>query len=248
MTTVAVKSTLRPGLLVALKTSIQGNVNTWSNDIERSEERVHTETVRTYADRAEHDRAVQTRSKVRSLLRSVCAQTNFGLLCPEERREQLDAAIAEVSKVVADFNSTAKYSLVWAGVVTGSIAATDLQAVRSINSEVRDMIDAMRNGITAKDASAARDAAERAQQIAQMLAKDAQDLVAEAVQATRKAASAIVKAGKDRKPEALEIAEVNTTVALNVLSAKRGAFLDFDIEAAPVPINGAARTQLDMGA
>jgi hypothetical protein len=239
--------TLRPGLLVALKTSVTGNRMTDTTILELTPSRRHSETVSTIEDPEEHARAMQTRGKVRSIIRSVCAQSAFGFLCPLERKDRLDAALAEANKVVAEFNASSKLSRVWYGVMIGEVAANDFQAIRAINSEVRDLINEMGAGITSNDAAAARDAAQRAQQVAQMLQAEAQALVDEAVEATRKAARAIVKSDKDKTPEKLDVANETIAASVKVLEAKRGAFLDFDVVEAKIG-SQPVRVNLDLGA
>ena len=82
-------STLRPGLMVSLKTSIQGNVNyrtlTLEGDhiTETGERKARWETERTVTDPVEHEAAIRARSLARSKIQCVCANSAFGLLCPE---------------------------------------------------------------------------------------------------------------------------------------------------------------------
>src|SRR5262249_46513243 len=94
-------STLRPGFLVSLKTSTRGNVAYDKRDIERDHlvkgKRVAKwETTRQIADPDEFERAQKVRAKACSLIRGVCAQSDFGLLCPEDKGDQLAKAIAEM--------------------------------------------------------------------------------------------------------------------------------------------------------
>src|SRR5260221_4374072 len=91
--------TLRPGLLVSLKTSLDGNVKYRSVDIvadhvtAEGERRAKWETERTIQDPAEYERAVKARSKARAIITGVCAPSSFGLLCPEFQRDKLTAAV-----------------------------------------------------------------------------------------------------------------------------------------------------------
>jgi len=79
-------STLRPGLLVNIKTSIKGNVS-----YDKGEEKVTVrkgveisewETTKFVQDPAEQEAAVEIRSKARNLIVGVCAVSEFGLLSP----------------------------------------------------------------------------------------------------------------------------------------------------------------------
>jgi len=100
-------TTLRPGLLVALSTRVSGNVTYTRRDIETG--RVVSngavvskwETERTVTNAEEADAASKARGKCRTLISSVCAQSEFGLLCPEDDADKLDRAIAEAREVAA---------------------------------------------------------------------------------------------------------------------------------------------------
>src|SRR6516165_9924474 len=102
-------STLRPGLLVSLKTSIRGNVKYDATVLEGEhftadgamEKR--WETTKHIADPAEHERAVKARSKAAATVRGVCSHSAFGLLCPENRTAKLDEAIAEARRIADEF-------------------------------------------------------------------------------------------------------------------------------------------------
>src|SRR5574341_1250366 len=120
-------STLKPGLLVSMKTSIKGGADYLRAEIERDHttengERVAKwETTRTIRDPAEYERAIQVRGKARSAIIGACNQTSFGLLCPEARAAELQTAI-EVARIIADeFNATAQYSSVEVYVLAGRI-------------------------------------------------------------------------------------------------------------------------------
>ena len=95
-------STLRPGFLVSLKSSVTGNVQYSSEEIvadhvaEETGARVAKwQTERVIADPEEHENAIKVRSKCRSLITSICTSSAFGLLCPEGAGEALSKAIAQ---------------------------------------------------------------------------------------------------------------------------------------------------------
>src|SRR5262245_49180805 len=94
-------STLRPGLLVSLKSSVRGNVSYIRRDLENEEKmkdgssHSRWETERTIEDLKEHERAVETRTKARNVIGKVCAHSAFGLLCPDTNEKLLEEAIEE---------------------------------------------------------------------------------------------------------------------------------------------------------
>lgn len=199
-------STIRPGLLVGLKTSVTGNVSYAKQVLadERDENGAlvaRWETERRIEDPAEHETAAQVRSKARAQISSICANTAFGLLCPEDKVEYLERAIVEARRLIETFNATAKLTRINLYVITGRIAPDDVEAARAISSEVRDLLSLMEGGIQKLDVEAVRAAANRARSVAQMLAPGSQQRVQEAVDAARAAARRIVKAGEQAAQE-----------------------------------------------
>lgn len=220
-------STLRPGLLVSLKTSTRGNVSYEKRDLENFEEsdgkieHKKWETSRTISDLEEWERAKKARSAASVAIRKVCAWSAFGLLCPESDKEDLEAAIKEARQIVEEFNETADLTRVHIFVMVGKIAADDVEAVRAINSEVRDLMRDMTDGLKNLDVKTVRDAAQKAKSLGQMLTPEAEGRVMKAVELAREAAKKIVKAGEEG---AVEIDKR----AIRKITEQRNSFLDLD--------------------
>lgn len=221
------QTTLRPGLLVALKTSIGGNVKHLRNPIEAGritetgEHKSKWETERTILNPKEQEAAAKARTKARGFIAAVCSTTAFGYLCPESAKADLDAAVANARKVAEEFNATATVTRLWFNVISGRIAPDDVEAVKAINGEVRDLLADMKEGIEKLDVKAIRDAATRAKQIGQMLSPDAQARITIAIEAARAVATKINAAGEQAA------AEIDRrTIA--TLTECRTAFLDLD--------------------
>jgi hypothetical protein len=238
-------STIRPGLLVSLKTSIRGNISYEHRDIEQEHltddgrKLAKWETERSISDPAEYDAAVKVRSKVRSVVSSVCANSAFGLLCPEKSIDDLDNAIAEARRLADGFNATAKLTRVWVYVIAGRIAPDDLEAVRAINSEVRDLLAVMADGVANLDVTAVRSAADRARDIGRMLSPDAQTRIQGAIDAARSAARRIVKVGEAAAQE------IDQRTIRRITEA-RTAFLDLDEPAVEIAAPAAEARALDL--
>lgn len=221
--------TLRPGLLVSLKTSLVGNVVYRTLDIdadhvtEEGTRRAKWETERTIQDPAEYERGIKARSKARSLVTAICAPSSFGLLCPESQAEALKDAIEAARDVAELFNVSATMTRVQVFAIVGRVAADDAEAVRAINSELRDLLDQMENGVRKLDASAIRDAANKARALGAMLSDNASERVKNAIETARKTAREIVKAG-----EAATIEVDQATIA--AIENARTAFLDIGDE------------------
>lgn len=219
--------TLRPGLLVSLKTSVRGNLRYEKRMIEAAHvtkdgtQKAKWETERTVMDPVENEAARIARSKASTAIRRVCAHSAFGLLCPEADAENLEAAMVEAREIVEAFNATATLSRLSVYVITGRIAPDDVEAVKAINSEVRDLIEEMETGLKNLDVSVVRDAANRARNLGNMLAPEAAGRVQVAIETARTAARQIVKAGEQAA------AEVDKAT-LRRLTEMRTSFLDLD--------------------
>lgn len=229
-------STLRPGLLVSLKTALSGNVaynvRNLVHDVMGADvgQVVKWETTRTIADVAEYEAAKKVRSKARSLVAGVCASSAFGLLCPETSAGELGQAISDAQLLADDFNRTSRVTRIGCFVIVGRVASDDVQAIRAINSEMADLIKTMQEGAANLDPAAIREAANKARDVAVMLTPATQERVAAAIDIARKEARRIVKAGETAATQ------VDASVVA-ALAHSRTAFLDFETStyvAAPV--------------
>lgn len=225
--------TLRPGLLVSMNTSIKGNVHYQKVDLENAhverngEQRARWETTRVISDPAEHEMAVKVRDKVRNLISGQCATSAFGLLCPENNADALREAMVEARQIVDGFNDEATLTRMSVNVIYGRIAQDDVEAVRAIAGEIRGLMEDMQDGLKTLNVKAVRDAANKARSIGGMLSPEAKGRIDVAIDAARKAARQIVKAGE-------EIAiEVDRTTLAEIDGA-RTAFLDLETEAIEV--------------
>src|SRR5215472_5662935 len=137
-------TTIRPGVLVTLKTSLTGNVRYFTTDIEREHllengqtSEAEWNTRRITLDKAEHELAVKTRSKCRSLITGCCTVGNF-LICPVANRDNLEKAIAEAEALARDFNAKAAVTRISVYPALTEVAPDDARWIQLINSEVRD--------------------------------------------------------------------------------------------------------------
>lgn len=202
-TATTLKTTIRPGLLVALKTSVSGGVEYERKDLEKNDETGTSrwETTRHVVSPEEHDAARKARAAAQREIRAVCSPTSFGLICPESVEAELDAAIARAHEIRDRHNEAAKNTRIEVFVLKGRIASTDEQAARAIGSEISGLIEGMSSAIDRLDVNAIREAASRASELEAVLAADKAEAVASAVAAARKAARVIVarvqKGGED---------------------------------------------------
>jgi hypothetical protein len=231
-------------LLVALATKITGGVSYERNDVipehiaPDGSLQAAWETKRTVELPDEHEEAVRVRGKCRSLITGVCAHSSFGLLCPEDRIDDLGAAIREAQGMAAAFNNIGRVTRISVFVIAGRIAADDLQAVRAINSEVTDLLARVETGLEKLDVEMIRDAAKRATSVGRMLSPAAQERVKDALAVARSAARRIVKAAEQG---AVEIDHA----AIRAIRDSRVAFLDYEA-AAPIATPEAQGRALDL--
>jgi hypothetical protein len=228
-------------LLVSLKTAIRGNIHYEHRDIELEHvtddgTRVASwETERSIVDPAEYDTAVKIRTRIRTVINAACVRSAFGLLCPEKSAEDLDKAVSEARRLADEFNASAKLTRIYVYVLTGRIAPDDLEALRALNSEARDLLATMAEGIGNLDVTAVRDAADRARALGRMLTPGAQARIGSAVEVARNAVRKIVKAGE-------QAAQEIDQQTLRRLAEARTAFLDLDpaADVAAPPTEGRA--------
>jgi hypothetical protein len=220
-------STLRPGLLVGLSTTLRGNVKYRTQILEEEHltesgaEAARWETERVITDPVEFESAKKARSKARNAIVRVCSASAFGLLCPEDKVADLEAGLAEARTIADKFNASATTTRLGVNVLTGRIAADDVEAVKAINSEVRDLLSQIERGIQKVDVKAIRDAADAAKNLGQMLAPDAAERVQKAIEIARSEARRLVKAGEQAAAEIDQAALARITEA-------RVSFLDLD--------------------
>jgi hypothetical protein len=220
-------TTLRPGLLVSLKTSVVGNINyeRVTLDAEHPTDdgglQARWETTRTIADPAEHTEAQKVRSEAGHIIRKVCSQSAFGLLCPEDKVDTLEQSIAEARGRADKFNDKAALTRIRIYVIAGRVAEDDVEAIKAINSEIRDLMAQMEGGLTNLDVKTVRTAAAKAKGLGQMLSQEASDRVKLAVDLARQAASRIVKGAEQGAQEV-------DRQTIKRLAEARTMFLDLD--------------------
>lgn len=238
-------STIKPGVLVSLKTTLSGGVQYKRVDLEPDHgtasggRLARWETVREIDDAAEHERAVEARSLARAAIIKHCCQSSFGLLCPNEKELDLAQGIADAQRIAQTFNDSSRTVTIDVYTLVGRVASDDVEAARAIGAEVRGLLEAMQEGISKADAEAIRESANKARMIAGMLSDTVQSKVKDAIGEARQAARDIVKRiEKAGESAAVVVAECVT----EKLAAARFAVLDLE-QAQPVesmPVDGRA--------
>jgi hypothetical protein len=227
--------TLKPGLLVSLKTTMRGGVEYVREDISDKKEGVtkvqEWKTVKRVANIKEYEAASKLRSKLGGLIRKVCVPSAFGLICPVSKEQELRDAIAEAKEAAARFNT--KNATVSIGIYTlvGRIAETDQEAMRAIKDELKDMLAEMQRAIQGGAIEDAREAASKLLKMGMVLDEQTQGKVKRAVEEVRQIAKeAIKKVAEGGVTTAQAVANIKFTA----LEEARFAFLDEGETIAPV--------------
>ncbi len=214
-----------PGILVALRTRVVGGTHYDRRTLEEEDDgkTVRWETVRTMEDPEEHEKAVETLGKASRLVSKLCVRTSFGLLCPVDREQDLDAAISQMRTIATEWNQQSRYSFINLVAVKGRIADNDEEAIRAILQEANDLLEEMNKGLSESDVKAVRQAAQRAKNLSEMMSEDTSAQVSAAVTAARQAAKAIVKRGDDLSDR---VANTIVEVEQEAFAKARFSFLD----------------------
>lgn len=224
------KITIRPGHLVTLSTKIIGGRTYEREDLsdERTESGAEVEewrTVKVTTDPEEYERAVQVRSRVRSLFKSAAVQTPFGLICPTEDIAALDAAQEQAAVLVREFNDTASTCEVHFTTLRGEIAESTREAIRAIREETAELLRSLDDASRAGEVRTIREIATRATQMGKLLAEESagRDSLTQAVNAARRVARDIVRR-VEKSGE--EMAEVLEQANLSPISQARFLFME----------------------
>lgn len=244
-------STLKPGYLVSLKTTIKGGVSYQKIDLEMEHRteggalESRWETTRRVEDAEEFAQATKARSAARSVIVRQCIASSFGLLCPASNVGALEAALADAREIAERHNALATCTRVDVYALIGRIAQDEAEATRALAAEMGELMAAMKAGIAAADPQAIREAANKAVQLGKVLEEGTAKKVSEAIAQARSAARRLVrdveKAGEDA---ATVVAEINTAA----LDRARFEFLDIETQAnaAQAQATPAAPPELEM--
>ena len=251
-------SVLRPGYLVALSTSIRGGISYVRRDIAtgltlaeltaqaeaegRPVPNVRSwETTCTISDPVDYEAATVARNKASALVRSICVATPVGLLCPEDKKAELDALTAEAVAIVAAHNTVATDTRVAVYCVPCRMAGSDEIAASAIVRETRDLLDGMERAIASMDVTAIRKSAGEAQKLALALAPEQGAIVGAAVKAARDTATTIRRMAGDGADAAKILEQIKGKQGS--IESARVAFADLDID---VSAPGQAMPAVDL--
>jgi hypothetical protein len=220
---------IRPGILVSLKTHQSGNRKYQKREIEHPHiteggvQRSRWDTTKIVFDPDEAKEAGQVANRARYMITRLCADTAHGPLCPVERRDELKEAIVAARELVEDFNMTAKFTRVDVNVICGEVIADDLDAARALFSETERFLTEVQDGLKDLDVKKVRANCVKLLDLGQMLAPEANAMMAVAVNAARGACKQIVAAGE-------QVAVAIDQRTIDTIGLARNSFLDFGMD------------------
>jgi hypothetical protein len=222
--------TVRPGLLVVLRTRIDGGVDYETEVVDAAHKDEIGQLVsewntrKTVTDAEVFAQAKKVQSECRGKIVNVCAATAFGLLCTLDREDALRAGVMEANTIAAKWNSSNPVSRVQVNVIIGKVEQDDVAAMKAITDQVNQLMIGMEKSIVDGDPTAIGKFCDQARDISQMLEPEAMAFVREGIDAAR-----IVKRQINKLAKSGETAKivVDQKVLEKVTSA-RTAFLDLD--------------------
>lgn len=225
------QTTIPPGLLVGCSTSVTGNVKYSKIDLAKAKitetggEEAEWQTKRTVINKAEQDAATKLRSECRGAIAKICTQTAFGLLCRQDRKDELDAVVAEARKLCSDFNAKSQTTTIKFNVIYGNILPDDREAVNAINAEVRQLLFQMEEALKERNYEDARKASSALKSLSGLLSQDAQVRIGLSLDAVRAKANELAKAERDTGSK--DGVKIEARL-FNTIEETRTAFIDLE--------------------
>lgn len=229
---------IKPGLLVSVKTRQHGGVSYTKRDIEaprvtESGAQVSRwETDKFVYDPDETERAQQVANRARYLVTRHCVKTEMQqLLCPNDRRDELRAAIVEARELVSEFNDGASFTEIQIDVWVGEIVDNGVDAAQQIFASQQAFMTEMIDGLRELDPKKVRAAINKSRDLGQMMSGQANMMIVEATRVAEAARQRIIAAG-EKAIVALDLE------AIAKIGSVRNSFLDFNYveEPASAPI------------
>lgn len=247
--------TLKPGLLVSIRTRNEGGVKYARLDLAKEETASAAtvekwETTKTVFDKEEHEKASKLASKLGNRIRSVCAFSEFGYLCRADREKELDEAIVSAREEASTFNETSKTCRVSVFALKGRIAESDAEAARAVGTDLLDLIREMEKGVEGMSVKDIRDAASKAKKLITMVDDTTAKMVEAAVEQAREIATELRKNLDKGERGANEAREVVKNANMSAITKAREALDVVDLdqpEERPVAAVAAEAVDLDLG-
>ena len=222
---------LKPGIVVNLKSSINGGVAYQRRELEAPEasddvDVARWETTRITSDAGEHKRAVQIRSAALARIRSECYATRVGFLfCRPGREPELRKAVEDSREMIREFNATALHTRIAVFPLLIEFRDADETICRAIRDEMIVLLDDLERGVRDLDVDAIRRAANQAKRSGAILDGTQSRRVGAAISYARRTAREITRQIEDR---GAALANAAFEARASFIRESRFAFLDMD--------------------
>lgn len=218
---------LKPGLLVRLRTTIDGGATYEREDLAKVVGSDHSEVARWTTTRRvenveEYDAAKKQRVAARKLVAMTCLATPWGLVCPEENEEEMHAALGAARQLAEEFNASATSCRLSVSAMIGRIARDDQEAIIALQEEITLLLTEAQQAVYAGDVVGIRKAATQARQIGRLLDDEESSGVLDAAVANLRKTARDITRLVEKKGEELET--VVTNESLRPVAAARYAF------------------------
>lgn len=197
---------IRPGVLVTLRSSVQGGVYYDREEMAVDQDAGGAEsggstrvwkTTQRVPDPEEYARAKRVRGRAVSAIWNRSVKTVYGLICTDDDKPALDEAIKKAMDEVQAFNAGAKHTKVTLNVLRPRLVLGETS--EAIAAETSEAVDALDASVESGDVQAIRKAANEAAEISRLLDGGLRERIVQKVKAAREAATAAAAAA--REPE-----------------------------------------------
>jgi len=222
------KFVLTPSYLVQEIASVRGGLHYHHSDrrqeVDGKQEKTHWATDKTVEDVEERAAAVNLCAKIKRQMRSIAADSVIGLICPRGALEQLQEKADELREEVREHNADARHSRVDFNIVPFEILPENLEAAEAIKQQIQESLASLTEALDRSDPKDIRAVIAGMKGLDGIVSEDQGDVLKEAIQSARAAATTIVK---EVEKEGKAIEEVRREINTSPIEVARLAFADF---------------------
>jgi hypothetical protein len=146
---------IKPGILVAGKIYLKGGIR-YKREYSPSQLDNNTlvrewNTVAIVEDIKEREEADRVRSSIYSKLRRVCVHTHIGMICPLEKKEELEKTLEEANFARTEFNNKANTCSLEVYYALFELKSDNAEVLSAIASQVQEGLEKVNSAIKMED-------------------------------------------------------------------------------------------------
>jgi len=193
---------LKNCFLVVFKCGVHGGLSYRHSDgkTERQGKREDSEwkTQKTVNDKEERNKGVSLAGRVKRAVERLGRANELGTIVPVDREAELEEMIEKCKRDVREFNATSTYTNLRFRALKFAISGENEVALGDMLSELRELLDALRDAVKAADVKGIRDVAKQLKGFDAVLPEDAADYLQRAVADAKKQAGLARKSLEER--------------------------------------------------